>query len=63
MNWYLEQMLGILVFLVVMVAVAWEIYHLAEWAAFLSEDPVGYLREHARTYVEWMFGTDFGWSA
>ena len=63
MNWWLEQAVGILLMAVILAAVLWEVSHLLEWGSLLSEDPAGYLRLHAYTYVRWMFGTDFGWSA
>ena len=56
MNWYLEQVLGLVLLAVIFVAVVWEVTHLFEWSSFLSEDPAKYLREHARAYTEWMFG-------
>ena len=56
MNWYLEQVLGLVLLAVIFLAVVWEVTHLFEWSSFLSEDPAKYLREHARAYTEWMFG-------
>lgn len=56
MNWYLEQVLGLVLLAVIFIAVVWEVTHLFEWSSFLSEDPAKYLREHARAYTEWMFG-------
>ena len=56
MNWYLEQVLGLVLLALVFTAVVWEVTHLFEWSSFLSEDPAKYLREHARAYTEWMYG-------
>ena len=61
MNWWLEQVLGILLLVVVLTAVVWEVTHLIEWHSLMADGPAEYLRGHAYEYVRWMFGTDFGW--
>ena len=61
MNWYVEQVLGLIVLGLIVIALGWELRHLLEWCGLLSEDPAGYLRKHAYDYIGWMFGTHFGW--
>lgn len=46
--------------------VLWQTWHLIDWTMTLYEASgngtvSSYLRHHAYTYVEWFFGTDFGW--
>ena len=62
MRYWLEQAVWCIVLAFLALAVLWETRHLIQWAIDLhSGDALQLLREHACTYVEWFFGTDFGW--
>jgi len=62
MNWYLEQIFGIIIVALLVVAVVWEVEHIGLWIEQMSGNPANWLREHAYEYVGWMFGTHFGWT-
>ena len=63
MNWYVEQVLGLIVLGLIIIALGWELRHLLEWCGLLSEDPAGYRRKHAYDYITWMLAptSDGGW--
>ena len=50
------------------IAVAWQTFHLIEWAVTLWDahgngDVAAYLRQHADTYLKHVFGDLFDWNA
>ena len=65
---YYLGLLAALVFVAILaVAVIWEANHLIDWTITLYNahgdgSLVSYLRFHAYTYMDWLFGDVFGWT-
>lgn len=66
-TYYAGQIAAFLCVIVLMVAVIWEANHLIDWTMTLYEAHgngtlSSYLRFHAYTYMDWLFGDVFGWT-
>ena len=66
-TYYLGQLAALVFVAILAVAVIWEANHLIDWTITLYNahgdgSLVSYLRFHAYTYMDWLFGDVFGWT-
>lgn len=66
MSYWILQTASLFTVIVIAAAVGWETLHILEWASELWRQSgdgslASYLRHHAYTYMEFVFGDSLGW--